>query len=128
MTYYASCAGRQTGDGSQASPWRNVALINAHVFQPGDTLLFADGTQCNQQLRLHGSGTSANPIRVGSYGSGAEPVLSGNGGISAILLTDVEGWEFSGLEITNPTPSPGDDSGILVVPDSSFAGKTCRCR
>ncbi len=76
-TYYLDCSAVANGSGTQASPWNSLATANARTFQPGDELLLNRGTTCNGALDPQGSGSSASPIVVDAYGTGALPVING---------------------------------------------------
>ncbi|OYN98073.1 hypothetical protein CGZ95_12725 [Enemella evansiae] len=127
-TYYVNCTGGSTGNGSATNPWTNISQVNARTFAAGDTLLFARGSTCNgtsgqpATFAPRGSGTATAPIKVGAYGTGEAPVISGSGLDSAVLLKNVQGWELRDLTITNPTTNPGGQKGIFVFLDNGFSG------
>ena len=114
--HYVDCAATASGDGSAATPWNNLASVNAHTFTGGDRLLFARGVTCSGRLDPRGSGTAASPIVVDAYGSGtARPVIAGGGTVDAgIHLYNVQGWEINTLEVTNTAATRATRSGILV--------------
>ncbi|MFF8607119.1 hypothetical protein ACF06X_14360 [Streptomyces sp. NPDC015346] len=67
----------------------------------------AAGSTCTGSLAPRGSGTSAVPISLTSYGTGALPVIDGNGAASAVTLTNQDHWRISNRKLTNPaSPSP----------------------
>ncbi len=124
-TYFVSS---QSGDdahhgnsGEQA--WKSLERVNAHVFQPGDKLLFKAGARFTGQLRPQGSGkldgAKPVPITVGKYGDGPRPRIDGAGKfLDALLLRNVEFWEVSDLEITNLGPNREPQrTGVRIVTD-----------
>ena len=80
-TYYVDATrGSDKSDGRTiGSPWKSVAKVNATDFPPGSRILFRRGESWSEQLVIHTSGTSGDPIIFGAYGAGADPVLHGEG-------------------------------------------------
>lgn len=72
--YVASGGG---GLGTLASPFANLTQVNAHAFVAGDSLLFNKGNSFYGTLTMDASGTAGNPIYIGSYGTGALPIITG---------------------------------------------------
>lgn len=72
--YYVKAGGSDAADGlSDATAWATVGHAANFAFAPGDSLLFRGGdTFSDAMLYLSNlaSGTAANPITVGSYGTG----------------------------------------------------------
>jgi hypothetical protein len=58
------------------SAWKSIAKVNASSFSPGDTILFQSGERWVERLIPPSSGTAANPVLFGAYGSGSKPVIS----------------------------------------------------
>lgn len=63
-------------DGSKAKPWRSLSQLQQVVFLPGDSILFAAGSQFNGGFELNQSGTPAAPILVKRYGDGQAPLFA----------------------------------------------------
>lgn len=85
--YYVSPNGNDSQNGtSPSTAWKTIARVNqaTYSFQPGDKVLFERGGTWRGELILGSSGTAAQPITVGAYGSGALPVIKGS--------TQVTGW------------------------------------
>ena len=79
-TYYISHNGSDSNSGtSPSSPWRNISKLQQVMFsyQPGDQILFERGGLYPGQVEILGSGTSSQPIVIGAYGSGENPIISG---------------------------------------------------
>ncbi|MBW8816912.1 MAG: right-handed parallel beta-helix repeat-containing protein, partial [Streptomyces sp.] len=114
-SYYVDCSAASNGNGAQASPWNSVTSVNNTTFGAGDSILFAVGTTCTGQLTPQGSGTSGSPVTMGSYGTGAKPVINANGATGPVIhLLNQQYWEIGGLELTNPAASPDYRSGVLA--------------
>src|SRR5215204_498440 len=56
-TYYVDCSAAANGNGTQASPWNNLATVNARTFAPGDNLVFKRGTTCTGFFYFSSAGT-----------------------------------------------------------------------
>lgn len=87
-TYYMSNSGNDANNGlTPATAWQTFTKLNAAMennnnggfIQPGDKILFNQGDTFVGQLLIKRSGTEAQPIEIGSYGSGAKPILTGVG-------------------------------------------------
>ncbi|MBX6321414.1 MAG: right-handed parallel beta-helix repeat-containing protein [Rhodospirillaceae bacterium] len=78
-TYYVDATnGSDSNDGlSPGSAWQSIQQVNAHGFEPGDTILFHRGDVYYDMLRPASSGTADQPITFGAYGTGPNPVFSG---------------------------------------------------
>ena len=48
-----------------------------------------------------GAGEPAHPIRIGTYGGEARPVIGGDGYQASILLFNEDDYEIADLELTN---------------------------
>ncbi|MDQ0577182.1 carbohydrate binding domain-containing protein [Agromyces albus] len=113
--HFVDCSASANGLGTQASPWNSLAPVNSMQFGPGERVLFKAGTTCVGQLTPSGSGAAGSPAVITSYGSGAKPVIDGNGVVGAVIkLLNVQQWELSGLEVRNAAASPAFRSGVLV--------------
>nr|WP_319509289.1 right-handed parallel beta-helix repeat-containing protein [uncultured Draconibacterium sp.] len=85
--YYVSASGDDGNSGtSESLAWRSLAKVSSTTFKPGDQVLFRKGDTFNGTLKVKGSGSATSPIKIGAYGSGAMPVISG--------LSKVTGWEL----------------------------------
>jgi hypothetical protein len=114
--YLDATAGSDSADGrSAATAWQSLAKINAATLQPGDRVCFHAGDKWTGQFGPHGSGSSAAPIVVDQYGSGARPLIAaGASDANAVYLLNQQYWELNNLEITNQKSSLGDYRGISV--------------
>ncbi len=75
--YVDADGGNDLNDGSEGSPFATVGHINGLTLQPGANIYFQSGdTHDDASLNITDSGTSGNPITIGSYGvSGTPPIL-----------------------------------------------------
>ncbi|MFD0670687.1 LamG-like jellyroll fold domain-containing protein [Cohnella sp. GCM10027633] len=103
-TYYVdSAGGNDANAGTSANAaWQSLAKVNGTTFQPGDRILFKAGSSWTGQLWPKGSGTSAKPIVIDKYGTGAKPAFHGAGQVQeTVKLYNQQYWEINNLEITN---------------------------
>ena len=117
-TYYVdSTLGNDSNGGTiQSAPWQSLTKVSATTFQPGDKILFLCGDVWTGVLSPKGSGTSASPIVINSYGSGAQPLIQGNGATGgAVSLANQSYWEINNLQVTNSASAAGDRNGIKVT-------------
>lgn len=113
--HFVDCSASTNGLGTQASPWNSLAPVNSLQFGPGERVLFKAGMTCVGQLTPSGSGAAGSPAVITSYGSGAKPIIDGNGVVGAVIkLLNVQQWQLSGLEVRNAAASPAFRSGVLV--------------
>lgn len=116
--YYVDCSSKQSGNGSQSSPWNSLAPANSHQLNPGDHLLLKRATTCDGPLIPKGSGAANAPIVVDAYGTGAAPIIRGGHADEAVKLFNQQYWEINNLEITG-----GNHYGVRVsgdMPNSSL--------
>jgi hypothetical protein len=77
-TYYVSSSnGNDSNNGlSPSSAWQNLYKISIqYPVRPGDQLLLNRGDVWDSQISLAVSGTAVAPILLGSYGTGAKPII-----------------------------------------------------
>ena len=114
--YLDSAAGSDSSDGmSPATAWKTLTKINGVTFQPGNRICLKAGGSWTGQLAPKGSGTSAAPIVIDQYGSGAKPLLAaGSTDADTVRLLNQQYWEINDLEVTNKKSSVGDTRGISI--------------
>jgi hypothetical protein len=80
-TYYVdNCVtvGNDSNNGTSTStPWLTIAHVNAHRYNPGDSVLFRHTCTWREELIPPSSGSSGNPITFGAYGTGTAPIING---------------------------------------------------
>ena len=90
--YYVSNTGSDTNSGlTQALPWKTVDKLNTITFKAGDKILFQRGNTFSGTLTLKQSGVSGNPIKVGAFGQGTNPIFNG--------LVQVTSWASAGTNM-----------------------------
>src|SRR5262245_29877485 len=94
--YYISPAGHDNNPGTLDKPWRTISKINNVIFKPGDSILFSGGSTFTGTLYLDKNdvGTSAAPIKIGSYGTGRASIGPNTG-------TGIYCYNTSGISISN---------------------------
>ena len=71
--YVNSHSDSPDADGTMEKPWRSLDQLDKVVFHPGDTVLFASGSQFEGGFEVSQSGTPSGPITFKSYGGGSPP-------------------------------------------------------
>ncbi|MFE3449930.1 discoidin domain-containing protein [Nonomuraea sp. NPDC059194] len=103
-TYYVDAeSGDDAASGTgESSAWKTLAKASALTLGPGDRLLFKAGQRWSGQLTVQGAGRPGRPALVGSYGTGAKPVIDGQGRFDvAMRISNVHDFVVDGLEVTN---------------------------
>ncbi len=126
-TYYFSNTGSDANDGTSATtPWQTLAKFNA-VFaskSPGDNFLFNRGGIYYGNLVVSRSGTSAAPITIGAYGSGANPVITGFTTVNAWTNLGSNIWEstsaVTALPAVNMVVVNGVNTGMGRFPNTGY--------
>ena len=105
-SYFISPAGNDTNKGtSPSTAWKTLEKVNQTTFQAGNRILFETGGEWKGNLHPQGSGKEANPIILGSYGTGSRPVINiGEKEGTGIQLINQSWWEIEGIEITSGAP------------------------
>jgi len=128
-SYYIDAQqGRDTNDGrSEQNAWKTLKRANDTVFGPGDKLLLKSGCRWSGQLRLQGSGTKDNVIRVSRYAAGRRPLIAGDGKAdTAVILKNGSYWVIEDLEITNTIGEGNRRNGMRGVQVVADAGGVYR--
>lgn len=106
-TYYISSSrGNDANDGlSENTPFKTLTRASQLDLKPGSQLLLrASDVWQRQTLMPKGSGTKEKPIVIGTYGTGAKPIICpgySNNTIYGIRIVNGSGYEIRGLEIMN---------------------------
>lgn len=108
-TFYIKNSGNDTSSGLTVSKaWQSITKLNNSIFVPGDSILFEGGSIFNGNIYFSPSntGTSENPIFIGSYGTNKASINAGNS--FGFYAYNNEGFEinnliFQGSGITNNT-------------------------
>jgi hypothetical protein len=132
-TYYFDADGGNDLNSGMApdQAWRNLSKANSHAFQPGDQILLQRGDSFTGKIYLNGdSGTADNPIIIGAYGAGDDPLISCVGYRAGVHIRNAEYVEVSDLEITGDGGAMVDGTSnnrrYGVVVDASGTGASFR--
>lgn len=107
-TYYVSNTGNDSNSGLTAAlAWKTLTKVNAATFVAGDQILFQKGDTFYGSFTIKQSGTVANPITFGAYGTGANPIITG--------FTSVTEWTNLGGNIWESTNSVSTLSDCNMV-------------
>lgn len=107
--YIDAVTGNDANDGTLATPYKNVSKLNSLTIIAGSNIFLKAGNiWTGQQLKFSGSGTTGNSIIIDKYGTGAKPILAGNGlvGQGVVYLYNQSYIEINNLEITNSPNGP----------------------
>lgn len=124
--YYVGTSGNDSNEGTSASTaWRTIKKVNAHLFEAGDQVLFEGGEKFKGMLYIRRSGSSGNPIRFASYGTGKAIVNGGNS--TGIYVHNCSFITIDSLVVSggwNPSQQKGNTGyGILFYNDLPNAEK-----
>ncbi|NKM85214.1 right-handed parallel beta-helix repeat-containing protein [Rhizobium laguerreae] len=102
MTVYyvnsASGSDRNSGTG-QNSAFATLSKVESLKLKPGDSVLLAKGSVFNEQFDIKYSGSESAPIKIGSYGTGAAPVIHSSGdGVHSLYASNIV---IENLKISN---------------------------
>ena len=130
-TYYLSLSGNDSNSGkSSSSPWKTINKVNSTRFAAGDKILFKSGDSFTGQWTITNSGSSNGPIYIGSYGSGANPIIDGSNTLQYLVLMkdNVNFITFENLDFRNCNPQYSGGSKALVYlseNNSNIVFKSC---
>lgn len=140
-TYYIDAAnGNDSNNGtSEATAWKTFANVEGLELTAGQQVLLKAGCVWNNEKLMlkNAKGTAENPVILGRYGEGDDPVINGNGcpwldgvsvstrnkeDVAAVHVQNSEYITIQNLEVTNWESDPGDlmgEAGGKVVYDQS---------
>lgn len=98
--YMSSSTGNNSNTGlAPAQAWATLDKLNSMMnsMVAGDSILFKTGDTFYGSIVMAKNGTTALPIIISSYGTGAKPIISG--------LTTLSGWTSVGTNIWESTPA-----------------------
>ncbi len=118
--YYVDCdAGSDDGDGtSPADAWSTLDRASHASLAPGDELLLLAGCKWQGPLVVTSHGTPSRYITIGSYGTGAAPLIQ-NGPEEEV---EVEGSYIVVEDMTLRTFVPSRDAGCDNAPAGRIVG------
>lgn len=129
--YYVSEHGNDSGEATEADPWKTIGKVNGLALQPGDRVLFRGGDTFvgNIALDANDRGAEGEKLLISSYGRGRATIDARDGhglaadGCDHLAISDLilrgsgrkSGSNGSGILLTN-----GDDIEIDRVEVSGF--------
>lgn len=119
-TYYVSAVGSDSNNGtSTATPWQTLAKLGgAGLFNQGDTILLRGGDTFTGHLAPANTGSTLNPITIGSYGVGRATLSQSSTSVNCIDIYDVGGFVIKDLIIVGPGAGTAANAGIAIYNDS----------
>lgn len=118
--YYVSADGNDTASGlSSATSWKSITKVNSTfaTLKPGDKILFKRGDTFYGTLKISAFGASGNPITVGAYGTGPNPVLTG--------FTTVSGWRPESEGVYSAAASSVWLTSVVTINGAQFGMGRC---
>ena len=118
VRYYVSPSGDDAHPGtSPGLAWRSIERANEATLQPGAQLLFEGGQRYQGSLVFDAQdqGTSAEPIRVGTYGAGRATLEAGDG--KGIVVYNTAGIEVSGFDVVGSGLETNVEDGVIAYVD-----------
>lgn len=128
--YFSFSVGNDSYTNAQAqnslTPWKSLSKLNSFFssLKPGDSVLFKRGDTFYGSFTISVSGTSAKPIVLSAYGTGADPVITGFSNVTA--WTNIGGniWEsssaISSLSTCNMVVINGVNTAMGRYPNSGY--------
>ncbi|MGC6430611.1 MAG: T9SS type A sorting domain-containing protein [Jejuia sp.] len=106
--YYVSNSGDDSNEGTMTSPFASLNKISNITLFPGDKVYFNRGDRFDGHFVINGSGEEGNPVIITSYGTGDQPIISGEVGASgggdykeAILIENQDNITIEDIEVRN---------------------------
>lgn len=137
-TYYIDAVnGNDTNDGkSEAKPWKSFQKVSDLRLAAGGKVLLKAGCTWNDQKLMikDAKGTAENPVVIGKYGEGDNPLINGNGSkwldntnrsslkkedVAAVHIQNSEYITIENLEVTNWESDKADLEGRLGKTNSN---------
>jgi len=109
--YYFSTSGSDYYTSIQAhsslTPFKTIAKLNTLTLLPGDSILFKSGETFTGAITIPASGSSGHPIVISSYGTGANPIITG--------LTTITGWTLESTGIYSKAVTVQSNPQLLLI-------------
>jgi hypothetical protein len=114
-TYYISPTGSDSANGTTTtSAWKTIVKVNNTRFAAGDRIMFQAGQTFTGKLYFDSAdaGTAANPIVIGSYGTGRATINAG-GTDDAFFAYNVAAFTISNLNFIGSGSATSNGGGIV---------------
>ncbi len=123
--YYFSESGNDNNAGtSESSPFKTLKKLNSLSLVAGDFVLFKKGEIFQGSIIIKDNGSAGNPITFSSYGSGANPVITGFTTVDLWRQKSKNIWEstnaVSSLNYTNMVVINGVNTPMGRYPNSGY--------
>ena len=94
-TYYVDATnGNDENTGTSIyNAWKKIAKVNYTHFMPGDSILFKRGETWREMLVIQSSGSVANHIIIGAYGTGDRPIIKGSNLVTVWTIHNENIWK-----------------------------------
>jgi hypothetical protein len=116
--YYISPTGSDLNAGtSPASAWQTLSRANLGTFGPGDSILLQGGQTFTGPLLLPNlsTGTVANPVYIGTYGTGRATINAGTG--KGVEIKNVSNLTVANLIVTGSGRATNPNIGVYIWHD-----------
>ena len=120
--YYVNTTGDNTDGLTLATAWTSITKVNAHSFQPGDSILFEGGKSFTGNIDLDASdGNNLNkPILFATYGLGKATINTTVTNKCGLKATNLQGVHLKNLIFKGPgNGTQKDIDGILFFTDKT---------
>ena len=117
--YYVKTGGNDSADGlSDGNAWVTISKLasfgSSPGFNNGDNIKFSCGDTWSESWDFNNSGIEGDHITITSYGSGAKPIIEGDGSDSySLKITSEEYITIDGLHIKNTRDADGAQGAYI---------------
>ena len=119
--YFSQASGDDTRTAAQAqnpaTPWKTITKLNSifSTLNPGDNIYFQRGEIFYGSILVNKSGILGNPIKIGAYGTGAKPIITG--------FTNITAWDspVSNVYTSTSAVSTLSTCNIISINGSNYA-------
>ncbi|MFD3000901.1 right-handed parallel beta-helix repeat-containing protein [Pontibacter toksunensis] len=117
-TYYISMSGDDNNPGIKKDlPWASITKVNTTEFSPGDSILFEANSSFSGSLDFKSNvkGTAANPIYIGSYGTGKATINSGSK--EGLYVYNSAGFKIHNIKFAGSGRTSNTSNGVEFYMD-----------
>ncbi len=113
-TYYIDPTGSDSNDGlTTGTAWATPRKVTTSTFLAGDAILLKAGSTFTTNLVVPSSGSIGSPITIGSYGTGALPIINLNGTANCFTISSK-----NYITVTNIETRSGSSDGFYITGSS----------
>ena len=106
--YMSNSTGNDANQGTIEAPWKTISKLNNTPLNPGDSIFFKKGDRFDGHFEINYSGNVTLPIVITSYGTGDQPIITGEVGTAgggdyqeAIYVENQDNLVFEDIEVNN---------------------------